>query len=126
MRRARLQIRTLLLLIEALAAGLAAYVSLARRVVYCHERADFYEASANTMQIHSRFAARTTAMGMEPGWAMVDEYNAAAVEWRRRSTRFRAAAWRPWLRFPVDVSATGPTQPILPCPDDITDNRPPQ
>jgi hypothetical protein len=123
--RARLQIRSLLLLIAVLAFALAACVLLARRVAYCHERADFYEASANTIEIHARFAAKTTSMGLDPGWASVDRYNAAAVEWRRRSARFRVAAWRPWLRLPVEASPTGPTQPLLPCPDDNTDNRPP-
>jgi hypothetical protein len=112
-------------LIAALAVGLAAYVSLARRIAYCQERADFYEASANTIKIHAFFAARTNALGIESGWASVDQLNAAAVEWRRRSARFRAAAWRPWMRLPVEVSSTMPTQPIMPCPDELTDNRPP-
>ena len=123
--RVRLQIRSVLLLIAVLAFALAACVSLARRVAYCRERAEFYEASANTIEIHARFAAKTASMGLEPGWASVDQFKASAVEWRRRSVRFRVAAWRPWLRLPVEVRPTGPTQPLLPCPDDITDNRPP-
>jgi hypothetical protein len=121
--RPRAHIYILLLMIAALAAGLAAYVSLSRRVAYCQERADFYEASANTIKIHAWFAAREIGLGTETGWALVDQYNAAAIRWRERSVRFRVAAWRPWLRLPVEVSASTPTEPLLPCPDDVTDNR---
>jgi hypothetical protein len=122
--RPRFQIRSLSLLIMLLALALAAAVSLARRVSYCRERAQFYEASANTIEIHAWFTARESGMGIETRWASADQLRAAAIEWRKRSARFRDAAWRPWLRLPFEVSASAPTEPLLPCPDDITDNRP--
>jgi hypothetical protein len=123
MRRPRLHIQSMLLLIAVLASGLGAYVWLARRIAYCHERADFYEASANTMAVHARFGATELALGIDPGSRRIAQYNDAAVEWGRRSARFRLAAWRPWVSLPLERGLAESKQPQLPCPDDITDNR---
>ncbi len=120
----RFRLRTALLAIAVIASMLAAYRLVRERPVYCLERADFYDASANTAEVLARWEGLSVEYGRSPDPAAIAAMRYGAAEWRDRAAFYRAAAYRPWLRLPAEPSRRATGQWVLPCPDDITSEPP--
>jgi hypothetical protein len=67
----RFRLRTALLAIAILASLLAAYRIFRERLAYCHELADFYDASANTAEDLARWEGLSVEYGRSPDPAAI-------------------------------------------------------
>lgn len=116
----RLRLRTALLAVALLAAGIAAYRSVRDRLAYCLALAAFYDASAGNAENGARWEGLSVEYGRSPDPAGLAARWDAAAECRARADYYRAAAYRPWLRLPGEPSRMPAGKWILPCPDDCT------